>query len=180
MKKILLVLLSITLFACQESEKTEPKQTAETNVSDSPAVLEEVPEQPIPKGQLYKDIMPDEIFLNLTIVPDDEYFHGKTRILANVTKSQKQYYIHGNLLEVDNVQIKDAKNNVIKGEYEQVSDSGVARLSFTETIKTGKIELEISYRLLPSPIVNDARSVTIYWVVVIFSSFISKVCKSKF
>ena len=145
MKKILLILISITLFACQDTEQAQQTQSQAQQQNET--VAEEVkPLQPAPKGQLYKDILPEEIFLDLTIVPDVTYFHGSTRIIATVAKAQKEYYIHGNLLEIDKVQIKDAKNNVIVGSYEQVNDSGVVLLSFPEVINAGKIELEISYK----------------------------------
>lgn len=132
----------MSLIACQDSEQAQSEQKITAKV----AVEEAKPLQPVPAGQLYKDIMPEEIFLDLTIVPDETYFHGVTRIVANVVKAQKEYYIHGNLLEVDKVQIKDASNKVIEGIYEQVKDSGVVLLSFPEVIQKGKIELEIAYK----------------------------------
>jgi len=138
--------MSLTLFACQDSDKTTSTETESKNVAEKVVVEEVKPEIKAPAGQLSKDIVPEEIFLDLTIVPDETYFHGVTRIVANINKAQKQYFIHGNLLEVDSVQIKDAQNKVTKGQYEQVSDSGVAKLSFPETIKSGKVELEISYK----------------------------------
>ena len=141
-KKIIPILMSLTLFACQDSEQVATIKTEAEKV----VVEEAKPVVNAPAGQLSKDIVPIEVFLDLTIVPDETYFHGKTNIVANINKPQKEYYIHGNLLEVEKVQIKGADNKTIDGTYEQVSDSGVALLRFPEIINTGKVDLEITYK----------------------------------
>lgn len=138
MNKILLILILFILTACQQSEQVEtPKPvTTETTVT--------VPQ--IPKGQLSKDIVPSHIYLDLTIVPDETYFSGTTRIDLTVNKTSQHYYIHGNLLEVSRVQIKTAKGKTITGSYKQVDKSGIALLTFPETIKKGLVELNITYK----------------------------------
>ncbi len=142
MKKTLLFALIIVISACQQSEQPEPSITNETaEVKDSNQTA-----RPIPKGQLSKDIVPSHITLELTIVPDDEYFMGKTTISATINKTQNSYYIHGNLLSVGSVEIKTSTGELIEGEYKQVDDSGIAKITFPKIIETGDIKLTIDYR----------------------------------
>ncbi len=126
------------LNACEQSEQLEiPKPLTTQAVVSTP---------PIPKGQLSKDIVPKHIYLDLTIIPDETIFQGKTKIIADINQAQKQYYIHGNLLEVSEVSIKTADNKVITGQYKQVDKSGIALLTFPETLKKGQVELSITYK----------------------------------
>ena len=142
MNKILLIALIIVVSACQQSEQTEASITSEQSKAKSSTQAD----NPIPKGQLSKDITPNHIALELTIIPDDEYFLGKTSIFATINKSQSSYYIHGNLLDVGLIEIKTATGELIEGEYQQVDDSGIAQITFPKPIETGDIELTIDYR----------------------------------
>ena len=67
-------------------------------------------------------------------------------ISAQINSAQNHYYIHGNLLTVESVKLKTASGELIEGKYEQVDESGIAKLSFPKTIETGDVELYISYK----------------------------------
>lgn len=128
--------------ACQQSDQVD-------EVTSTPATTVEAPKNastPIPEGQLSKDIVPSHITLDLTIVPDDEYFNGETKISAAINSSQDSYFIHGNLLTVSTVELKTASGELIEGEYEQVDDSGIAKISFPKVIEKGDVEISITYR----------------------------------
>jgi alanyl aminopeptidase len=148
MKKIILSLFIFSLFSCQgtdPSSNTVDNQAAKTNISTK---QEETISHTssIPKGQLPKDMVPTHIYLDLQIIPDEVYFSGKTRIKATVNKSQKIYYIHGKLLQVSAVQLKDNAGNIHRGHYQQIDESGIAELSFEQPIALGEVELSIDYK----------------------------------
>ncbi len=148
MKKLFLIIVLINLGACKEHEQQSS--------IDTPDILEKsVTQQPhenalnkqtVPKGQLSNDLVPEHVFLDLTIVPDEPYFTGNTRIKAVVNTPRTGFYIHGNLLEVDKVQLTTAQGISIDGAYEQVDESGIAYLSFGQIIDKGSVTLNISYK----------------------------------
>lgn len=140
MNKILLILTLFSLTACQQSEQVETPKSVATETTETTVTVPQMP-----KGQLSKDIVPSHVYLDLTIVPDESYFSGTTRIELKINKASQHYYIHGNLLEVSQVQIKTAKGKTITGSYKQVDKSGIALLTFPEIIEKGQVELSITY-----------------------------------
>lgn len=150
LKYLCLIFTVFTLISCQKNQETE-KNTTEANET-APIINKNTPKESkdiansIPTGQLSKDIVPKHITLNLTIIPDDEYFNGDTTISATINSAQNHYYIHGNLLTVESVELKTASGELIEGEYKQVDESGIAKISFPKTIETGDVELSIAYK----------------------------------
>ena len=147
MRNIILILVICSFYACQQSEPVTQTEITKVKLNSQAPKIQEVEKAlVIPKGQLSKDIVPQSMKLDLTIVPDEVYFHGSTQILATVNTSQKNFFIHGNLLEVEKVELKIDSGKVIEGSYKQIDDSGIAQLSFPEKISTGNIELKIDYK----------------------------------
>ena len=147
MKQLLLLFLLGSLFACQDNSSSQQSTVTPKAVKAKVVEVAKV-EQPkaLPKGQLSKDIVPTHATIELSIVPDDEYFSGKTAIDVTINQSLKNYYIHGNLLEVSSVTIKTATNKTLKGTYKQVHKSGIALITFPEPIAKGKATLMIEYK----------------------------------
>lgn len=148
MKKLLLIISIIYLSACKEHEQhnlIESQKNLEKPF-ESQSYETDMDKQVMPKGQLSNDLVPEHVFLDLTIVPDDQYFRGTTKIKAVVNIPRKGFHIHGNLLEVNKVQLITEKGITIDGNYEQVDDTGIAYLSFAELIEKGPVTLMLSYK----------------------------------
>ena len=140
MKNFLLLLFLLSLYACQEDN------SALQAPQDNKAVVTVSKEIPVPKGQLSKDLVPTSSSIELTVIPDEEYFQGTTTINVNVNESSNKYYIHGNLLEDVKVSIKTKGRQTIQGSYKQVHKSGIALLTFPEVIGKGKAQIIINYK----------------------------------
>lgn len=138
---LIFAILSVT--SCQEADSNAENTLTSVEVpkTDVKQAIE-----PMPKGQLSDDIVPSHVTLDLTIVPDEVHFKGVTTIVASINKAQNHYFIHGNLLLVSSVQVKTESGELIDGEYEQIDDSGIAKISFPKVINKGEIELIIAYK----------------------------------
>lgn len=136
MRNILLcsVLAAFVLAACSEAPDEAP-----TTVSEATA------DSHIPVGRLGNAVMPSAYRIELTILPDQDDFSGTTEIDVGIKTATRSIYLHGNGLVVDNVDMTTADGRVHSGKYEQVHESGVARIDFDAEIAAGNGTLRISY-----------------------------------
>ncbi len=147
---VLLGSVAALLMACQADE--QPVTDSDGDASDEVGSVQQQSvsaepdgEQDIPTGQLPRDVLPERYNLLLRIDPASESFSGTTRIDLNFTTAKTHFWLHGNGLEVQQASLLPTGSDVIQLDYQQVHDSGVARLSAATEIPAGKAVLELVY-----------------------------------
>lgn len=91
------------------------------------------------------DIVPLHYRLDLKIVPDQPTFSGNIEIDVRIQEPVEEIWLHGRDLVVDNVQLVTATHDILSGRYEQVTDDGMARLTFAVPIESQNATLRFSY-----------------------------------
>lgn len=99
----------------------------------------------IPLGQLPDTVEPTHYRLDLTIDPDKPRFSGIVDIDVTLKKPAREIYLHGRELTVDTVSARIADGASVPGTYEQVHDTGVAKLTFESELPKGKATLHLAY-----------------------------------
>ncbi len=130
---VLIVALSALLGACSQQPETRPDSAPATAV------------QPIPTGKLGDAIQPLRYRVALEVFPERDDFSGQTSIDVIINKASDTFYLHGNGLTVSSVSVRMASGKRLNARYEQVDDTGVARLSFPATVPPGPATLEFTY-----------------------------------
>ena len=97
-------------------------------------VREREPDLAVPVAQLGSDIRPTAYSIELQIDPDQSTFSGETHIDVEITHAIEIFYLHGNKLTVDSVQIELDSGQRISATYQQVDPSGVARVTLNTRI----------------------------------------------
>lgn len=97
-----------------------------------------------PLGRLPGDVMPTHYSLQLELDPKRDDFSGAVEISAVLKQPQKHIWMHGLGLAVRSVSVRSAEGDVI-GNYAQVDDSGVAKLSFPLALPAGELRIRIAY-----------------------------------
>ncbi|MGA9574768.1 MAG: M1 family metallopeptidase [Lysobacterales bacterium] len=136
----LLICLAVlfTVSGCQdkvEESKNTPVASAANDIDKT--------EDDIPLGQLPAEVRPVAYQLELTIIPEQETFGGKTTIELDITGSRDHFYLHGKNIEARGVQLTDGVST-FSAVYEQVDPSGVVRISSPRALE-GRVKLEIEY-----------------------------------
>lgn len=103
------------------------------------------PDQP-PLGRLPQSVRPTMYWLDLTIDPDKNSFHGIVRINLDIDVETDYIWLHGQDIEAQSVQLLLPDGNAINGQYEQVDTTGVVKLSFEEHILPGSAQLQIHFK----------------------------------
>ncbi|MEQ1866950.1 MAG: M1 family metallopeptidase, partial [Micropepsaceae bacterium] len=99
----------------------------------------------IPLGQLPDTVEPKRYRLDLYIEPAKPRFSGVVEIDVKLKKSTSTIYLHGRELTVEPVAARLADGTSITGTYEQVHDTGVARLTFEKELPKGEATLRLAY-----------------------------------
>lgn len=99
----------------------------------------------IPLGQLPDTVEPTHYRLDLTIDPDKPRFSGVVEIDVELKKPAQEIFLHGRELTVDPVVATLPDGSGIAGTYEQVHDTGVAKLKFEKELPKGKATLRLTY-----------------------------------
>lgn len=110
----LLLFLNL-LAACSEPPDTVP--------------VSEIQPEP-PEGQLSDQVRPLHYWLRLTVDPNRDEFAGRTTILTELAEPTDRIWLHGHSLAVSSVTATPQEGKQIAGRYEQVTDTGVARVVF--------------------------------------------------
>ncbi len=97
-----------------------------------------------PLGPLPDTIEPTAYRLTLNIDPTQSSFSGRTEIEAELAEPAETIFIHGDGLRVRKVTIT-ADDFDTTATYEQVDETGVARISAAEKIPSGHITLAFDY-----------------------------------
>jgi alanyl aminopeptidase len=128
-----LLLVVLLLMACGGGQSPETE-------SDAPPAG-----AAIPTGRLGDAAQPVAYRLDLTILPAREDFTGVVEIEVLLARPAAELYLHGNGLVVSAASLTAADGGVHAAEYEQVDDTGVARLTFAEQLPAGLATLRFEY-----------------------------------
>lgn len=100
---------------------------------------------PIPVGQLGSAVRPVHYRLDLTILPARADFSGIAEIDIEVAAQTDKIYLHGNGLVVSAASLRTSSGDTHAGVYEQVDDTGVARVAFPAPVPAGAATLRFEY-----------------------------------
>ncbi len=99
----------------------------------------------LPLGQLPTTVEPTRYRLDLTIEPDKPRFSGVVEIDVELKKPVRKIFLHGRELTVDPVIARLPDGTGVAGTYEQVHETGVAKLTFEKELPKGKATLRLAY-----------------------------------
>jgi hypothetical protein len=135
---------ALMLAACGQEPADESVAGVEPPAMPPAEVTAET-ESTVPTGRLGDAVVPSRYRLELTILPDQDDFSGVTEIDVQIAAATRSIFLHGNGLKVDKVQLTTANGDSYAGRYEQVHDTGVARIDFDDDIPSGTATLRVSY-----------------------------------
>ena len=98
-----------------------------------------------PAGRLPPNATPVAYQLDLVIDPREKRFGGLVTIDVRLAEQLAGLWLHGNRLDVSEVTVTGPRGDTSSGSYQQVLDSGVARIDFGRALGPGDIKLEIAY-----------------------------------
>lgn len=134
----LIFLLSLSLlYACGSGQS--PDNASRSGAAESSSGLT------IPTGKLGDAVMPVSYRLELTILPERDDFSGVTEIDIEIARETDVIFLHGNGLDVSSVTLEAESGAQIPADYEQVDETGVARLGFSSPLPAGNAMLRFEY-----------------------------------
>ena len=138
----IVVFTALLLVACDSA----PSNRSATSARDASSTSRsEAAATDIPAGQLPQHVEPLHYTLDLTINPDQLRYEGSVEIDIELKAPKREFYLHGKDLVVPKVTARLANGTLIKGAYNQVNSTGVARLSFEQQIPTGRFRVLIPF-----------------------------------
>ncbi|MBL6852729.1 MAG: ERAP1-like C-terminal domain-containing protein [Alphaproteobacteria bacterium] len=99
----------------------------------------------IPLGKLARVAVPERYRIALRIDPKAERFTGHVEIDVKFLKARRSLFLHGLNLNMSAVTVRVKGKPVEAAHYDQVHDSGVARLIFVEPVPAGEATLVFDY-----------------------------------
>lgn len=99
----------------------------------------------VPLGQLPDTAEPKHYRLDLTIEPDKPRFSGIVEIDVALKEPARVIYLHGRELTVEQLTARLTDGTTVTGTYEQVHDTGVAKLTFENELPKGEATLRFVY-----------------------------------
>jgi len=140
-----LALICTFLLACSE-QASDPAGSNQAGIEPASATPELVAGEStdIPKGRLSGTVQPIHYRIDLTVIPEDTSFSGHVEIDLDIKEPLARFYIHGRFLDVTRAQLITTDGQTFKVQYEQVDDSGVARISLPQVF-SGEATLSIEY-----------------------------------
>ena len=98
-----------------------------------------------PTGRLGTDVMPARVALALDIDPRAARFSGSETIELDLTRARRVIWLHGKGLDVTSVSIRSDGGATQRGQYEQVDEVGVARITFPCDVSAGHASLSFEW-----------------------------------
>ena len=98
----------------------------------------------VPDGRLTDAVRPLVYRLDLTVDPAQPRFSGHVEIDARIRKPGRFVDLHGRGLAMNQV-IAQVDGRKIAGTWTQIDDTGVARLTFAETLPAGPVTFAFDY-----------------------------------
>ncbi|MFM5950919.1 MAG: M1 family metallopeptidase [Novosphingobium sp.] len=136
MRTLLLAASALTLALAAAAPATIAAADAETQAALAMA--------PVPPGKLTDAVRPTAYRIDLTIDPNQERFSGKVEIDAVLKSSARFIDLHGRDLKMGSaVAVVGGKRYPAR--YFELDPSGVARLTFSETLPAGPVTLQFDY-----------------------------------
>lgn len=126
--RLVLACLVLTLAACGPSTPTKDQEAAA-----------------IPLGQLPETVTPTSYRLDLKIEPEKPRFNGVVEIDVTLAKPAQEIFLHGRELTVEPVTARLADGSSVTGAYEQVHETGVAKVTFDKELPKGNATLHFAY-----------------------------------
>ena len=100
----------------------------------------------VPLGRLPRDVVPDEVSVDLKIDPAKDRFSGHTRIDAALAKPLKSFWLHGRDLDIQSATITTADGETVPLTIEQAHQAGgVLKATAPDTLPAGKAVIDIVY-----------------------------------
>jgi aminopeptidase N len=131
----LCLLASLTVAAAPEPEQRPPASAGtEAVYPDSP-----------PPGRLPAGVRPLAYVLDLLLDPRGERFSGTVDIRIERDHPGSYLWLHGKGLEVSEARAQLPDGSQIEARYEELLDSGVARVDFAEQLPAGPFTLHLAY-----------------------------------
>lgn len=139
----------------------------------TPETIEKVfqyPDTP-PEGMLPEGVRPLRYALDLRIIPQEEYFSGTASIEIEVDLHTWFIWLHGRDLNVSRVEARKPDGSFITAKWEQVTDGGVARVTFDSALAPGSLLLQIEYEAPYSKNPDGLYKVIVEGKPMVFSQF---------
>ncbi|MHA1601318.1 MAG: M1 family metallopeptidase, partial [Alphaproteobacteria bacterium] len=102
-------------------------------------------EDSTPLGKLSADVTPTHYVLDLKVVPSRERFSGRVVIDVKLATASNRIWLHGKDINVQRVVVAVPDGSEVSARYEQVDDTGVARVLTDRLIGPGPAKLIIDY-----------------------------------
>jgi len=137
-ESLLIITVVLALVAgCKPSSApdSQPAAGPESDRQETPAM---------PLGQLGPEVVPERYELDLTIVPERERFSGRVAIDVRIHEPGPVIWLHGNRLDVSQAWLEQGETR-IEASYEQVDDTGVARLDLATRPRAGSATLHLTW-----------------------------------
>jgi aminopeptidase N len=104
----------------------------------------EPPPVSFPEGRLDDVVKPSAYRLDFTVDPAKERFSGKVEIDAVLKAPRAALFIHGRDLAMRSA-VATVAGKAYPGTWKQLDDTGVAQLTFAQTLPAGKVTLSFDY-----------------------------------
>ncbi|MEM6640097.1 MAG: M1 family metallopeptidase [Pseudomonadota bacterium] len=98
-----------------------------------------------PKGRLDDTAKPLHYALAMTVVPNEARFAGEVRIRTQLTRRVEGLYLHGRGLAVSRARAITSDGQEVRANYQQLTDDGVAWVSFGRPVEAGEVTLEFAW-----------------------------------
>lgn len=98
-----------------------------------------------PQGKLPADVIPTSYALDLTVIPNRERFSGQVTIDVTLVATSSRIWLHGRDIAPRKVLVRDSSGAEVPARYDEIGDTGVARLVADRPVGPGKVKLIIEY-----------------------------------
>ena len=139
---LLALLIGPLLSAC-DSSGDQPVTDAAVVVDEHAAALV-LPQEP-PSARLPAGVTPRHYRLSLVIDPRENNFTGTAEIEIELDAATDFIWLHGNGLEVSSATAQFENGETLELQWQQLTPSGVAKLSASQTMPAGKARLTLVY-----------------------------------
>lgn len=101
--------------------------------------------QDVPTGRLPEGITPTQYDVQLKIDPDKPTFSGTVTINLELDIPTEHIWLHGKDMTSVNATVTPEGQSAIKADYQQLDDTGVAKLTLEHPVTTSRATLVIEY-----------------------------------
>ncbi|MDX1455239.1 MAG: M1 family metallopeptidase [Gammaproteobacteria bacterium] len=139
-----------------------------------------ISDEPMPAGQLPRDVAPLAYDISLRIDPDASRLTGQVGIDIQLTRPRDVIWLHGRDLDVSSATLHTADGRRIELAYQQVSVDGLVKLELGEFVGPQMARLEFVYSAAFSKGLEGAYRVEVDGAHYIFTQFQAIAARSVF